>query len=710
MASFGTLAAAYVLGGLTFFPVLILTLTVVYLLFKPFLTWRATRLKQHTKTIPKSQDQDADVDSGQFYKVGWLRVSRDDQQTSTDASIGEMVKSYIAGKSGARRRNGNVYFAVLKYSTLFLYDSEKQLDCKGVIIVHNHTVATHPPGLQDFELFSRPHLIKLEKKTTSALLPASETNMPQSSTNAYYINCSRCIDKEDWYFALRRASKLSMPLEGETLAIKHWQDTTHFDQVAMNQLIATVHSDEHHFQTQWLNAILGRMFFAIYKTEEIKSLFLKKVVAKVNKLNARRPPFLGEITVRSVDPGHALPYITQPRLLGLSPTGELTAEANMQYHGGFRFEIETVLKWKYSDRLRPLTVDLVLAIALKEIQGKFLMKIKEPPTNRFWYGFYELPKMEWLVEPVVWEKRVGYSVVVKAIETKIQELVMENMVLPNMDDITFFPTNGVGGIFGESPDESGSEEDRIPAKQPSSPDKDDAIAKTPPKTIATTITSSTTATKSLPDLTTSSSSTSIRLSPPNQKPKRRRWFTKDEHRPAVPAASVSDSTVTINESELPKQNTFFGHILNRKPTTDASAVEIPKSIGTASCMLSSSPDSLSSSPSNSSIDDSPARGISTVLEDGGIMITPSSAPVSCELESCSQGTHASSVTLINDNDSLIVDKGHSLRKSSSIARLKAKTLASTAVSQISVAPAMAPSRSAQTASQMLEKKDEVATA
>jgi hypothetical protein len=119
----------------------------------------------------------------------------------------------------------------------------------------------------------------------------------------------------------------------------------------------------------------------------------------------------------------------------------------LQYDGGFRLEIETVLKWKYSDLLKPLTIDLVLGIMLKEISGKLLIKIKEPPTNRFWYAFYECPKMEWKVEPLVWEKRVGYSVVVKAIETKIQEFIMETMVLPHFDDITFLQTNGVGGIF-----------------------------------------------------------------------------------------------------------------------------------------------------------------------------------------------------------------------------------------------------------------------
>ncbi|KAI7854118.1 putative integral membrane protein conserved region-domain-containing protein, partial [Circinella umbellata] len=286
---------------------------------------------------------------------------------------------------------------------------------------------THPPGLQDHELFTKPHLIKLIHK--------------ENKNSHYYINCNKCVDKEDWYFALLPATNDYIPSQQEK------ESSIHFDQDAMNKLLTTIHSDEHHFQTQWFNAMLGRIFCGVYKTDTVNTFLYNKLISKLDKINARRPAFLGEITVRSVDPGHAPPFITQPRLLGLSPTGDLTAEANMQYEGGIRFEIETVLKWKYSDHLRPLTVDLVLAITLKSLHGKFLLKIKEPPTNRFWYGFYELPKMEWLVEPLVWERRVGYSMVVKAIQSKIDELVMENAVLPNLDDITFFPTNGVGGIF-----------------------------------------------------------------------------------------------------------------------------------------------------------------------------------------------------------------------------------------------------------------------
>ncbi|KAH8552015.1 putative integral membrane protein conserved region-domain-containing protein, partial [Umbelopsis sp. PMI_123] len=340
--------------------------------------------------------------------------------------------SFLASKTNSRRKPAaDSYFAVLRYTTLFLYDSEKQLDCRGVIILSNHNVRLYPNNLQEHEVFSRPSCIKLEKKAYSV--------------PSYFLNCERCIEKEDWYFALRRASKL--PANKPTEHLEKIQESTHFDQAAMNQLIATIHSDEHHFHTQWLNALLGRVFFAVYKTNVVKQFLYQKVVTKVNKMNEKTPPFLGDIRVRSVHVGQALPYFTQPRLLGMGPSGELTGECNINYAGGFKLEIDTLVKWKYSDRLRPLNLNIVLSLTLNKMKGKVLFKIKEPPTNRLWFGFYEPPDMEWLIEPVVWDKRVGYSLIIKTIEGKLKELVMENMVLPNMDDFPFFPTNSAGGIF-----------------------------------------------------------------------------------------------------------------------------------------------------------------------------------------------------------------------------------------------------------------------
>jgi hypothetical protein len=479
---------AYILGGITLLPILV----VFYSYYQSAQGKRSTVCKTielTSDTLEQDYHKDTETHHSQFYKVGWLHVSRGTPITGKSASIGGIVKSYLSGTGGKSSSSTTTtivstkptktaslyeeshtlssspnsassppsisgvyfdqsnqaplsfhYFAVLKFNTLYLYDSELQLDCKGIINVSQHSVHIYPYGLKDHELFSKVNYIQLKKKDKK---PFAEED--------YYFNCSRCVDKEDWYFALMRASKLDAshgePPSQDLQNCLH--NTTHFDQDAMNHLISTIHSDASHFEMQWFNALLGRIFLGIYKTESTRSFFYNKILSKIDKLNARRPPFLEEISLRSVEGGHGPPQITQPRLIHLSPQGEYTGDVQIFYDGHFRVELETVLTWKYSDRLPPIRIDLVLAITLKSIEGKMRIKIKEPPTNRAWMGFYKKPKMEWIVEPVVWEKRIGYSVVSKAIQTKIEEIFTETMVLPNMDDIVFFQAGGVGGIFGK---------------------------------------------------------------------------------------------------------------------------------------------------------------------------------------------------------------------------------------------------------------------
>jgi hypothetical protein len=461
---------AYIVGGITFIP---LILAICYNLTKPIGSTTKKPTQQPSDTLEQQFHKDDQIEHSQFYKVGWLYVTRGAQITGKGSSIGGIVKSYLSGNTGKATTtttttttttatineefNSNLstadnssnnfhYFAVLKFNTLYLYDSELQLDCRGIINVSNHHVQIYPYGLKDHELFSKASRIQLKKKNPSFYL---------ENQQEYYLHCNRCVDKEDWYIALLRASKLEFTSSqhGEP-PIKDLQksveNSTHFDQNAMNHLISNIHSDPSHFELQWFNALLGRIFLGIYKTDRTKSFFYNKILKKIEKLNARRPPFLEEISLRSVDGGHAAPQITKPRFIHLSPQGEYTGDVQLFYDGHFRVELETVLKWKYSDRLPAIRIDLVLAITLKSIEGKMMIKIKEPPTNRAWMGFYKKPKMEWIVEPVVWEKRIGYSVVSKAIKTKIEEIFSETMVLPNMDDMVFFQTEGgVGGVFGK---------------------------------------------------------------------------------------------------------------------------------------------------------------------------------------------------------------------------------------------------------------------
>ncbi|KAF9951740.1 hypothetical protein BGZ65_005771, partial [Modicella reniformis] len=240
------------------------------------------------------------------------------------------------------------------------------------------------------------------------------------------------------FLALLHASKLRKPGKRQV------QDKAQFDREAIQNHIRILHSDKHHEHTRWFNSFLGRIFLGVYKTKKIQEIFIAKIKRKTLKL--KRPSFLGEIKVRSFNIGHSIPYITRTKLHDLATNGELSAEFHMDYRGGIRVEIEVDVGLKLMTA-KPVKVTVVLAVLVKALSGMMTLKIKAPPTNRFWIGFQEPPEMDMVIEPIVADKAIKLNMVISAIKTKIEETMVEAIVLPNMDDYPFFDSRGTGGIF-----------------------------------------------------------------------------------------------------------------------------------------------------------------------------------------------------------------------------------------------------------------------
>lgn len=68
-----------------------------------------------------------------------------------------------------------------------------------------------------------------------------------------------------------------------------------------------------------------------------------------------------------------------------------------------------------------------------------LLKIKPPPSDRLWLGFYDMPQMELAIEPLVSTRAVKWSLVTSVIEKRINESLEEYLVLPNMEELGLPP-------------------------------------------------------------------------------------------------------------------------------------------------------------------------------------------------------------------------------------------------------------------------------
>ncbi|CAO3651690.1 unnamed protein product [Cunninghamella blakesleeana] len=443
-----TFLFGYFLGGLTLFPLLL----ALYVYLPNISLHNIPFFKQLKKKLPLTLNDKKDNNSNTYINSAIITTNTTATSTSlnNNNNNNNLINTNITSGPGStilykvgwlrmthgsppvislKKPDQRLYFTVLKQHTLFLYDSEEQLDCQLVLSLNNYKVGVYPNDILDPELFSRPYWIQLKP-----LQKEKEENQQQQQP-IYYFHCHVCTEKEDWFHILLQASgKPKLP-----------------QSMTLEPLIQVIHSNSHHLEVQWFNALLSRLFMGIHLTKKFHQSIEKKIMTKVDKINARKPPFLGEIQVRHIDIGKqngSIPFITQPKLLSLSTQGECWLEAMMDYHGNnCTIEIATVLQWSYSDRLPPLTMDIVLSVSLQSIQGKFKLLIKPPPSNRLWYGFEGLPKMKWNIVPLVWEKKIGHSMVVKAIIKHLEEVFSDTMVLPHMDDTTFFDNGGSGGIY-----------------------------------------------------------------------------------------------------------------------------------------------------------------------------------------------------------------------------------------------------------------------
>ena len=113
---------------------------------------------------------------------------------------------------------------------------------------------------------------------------------------------------EDWYLALVQASAA------------HANTDDVFSQSDMQNLVDTIDTEPDPIPMRWLNAMFGRIFFGVYRTElleqvcvqtrpaicqRIGSQFMQFIIKKIMKKLSKvpRPSFLGPIVVREVNVG-----------------------------------------------------------------------------------------------------------------------------------------------------------------------------------------------------------------------------------------------------------------------------------------------------------------------------------------------------------------------------------------------------------------------
>lgn len=80
-------------------------------------------------------------------------------------------------------------------------------------------------------------------------------------------------------------------------------------------------------------------------------------------------------------------------------------------------------------------MEIRLMVTVSSIEGCVSINIPPAPSDRLWYGFKPVPKVNLTVKPAVGERTVNIVYITKWIETKLLREFEKLVVLPNMDDL-----------------------------------------------------------------------------------------------------------------------------------------------------------------------------------------------------------------------------------------------------------------------------------
>lgn len=307
-----------------------------------------------------------------------------------------------------------------------LYDDAEQLEVRHVVSLAHYNVDIYAGGepIPEGELFIKRNCIRLTQRTSAHGLVGSKP---------FCLFSENCSEKEDFYHAMLQSQEYRAGnSETPPAPLK-------FNTTDLIRLVQQLHATEENLHTRWINALIGRIFLAMYKTEDVERFIWTKITKKIARVP--KPALIDGIHIRSIDMGDLPPFITNPKLRDLNVDGDLTIEADVSYKGNFRLEISAIARIDLGSRFKAREVTLILATILKRLDGHVLLRIKPPPSNRIWVTFETAPKMELSIEPIVSTRQITYGVILRAIESRIREVVIETLVLPNWDDIPFSSTS-----------------------------------------------------------------------------------------------------------------------------------------------------------------------------------------------------------------------------------------------------------------------------
>jgi hypothetical protein len=410
----------YVLGGITFIPVVAIALA-AYTFYTSEKTTHAatalTRFDEEKEKGPLLKEKDGkDRDTEEKLKIhATVRRTFEPQPLDNSGSYVSSLRSLLATSQAKSARKETAWLA-LKGHVLYLYEDEACTDVLDVISLPQWEVSIFPSeGLLEGELFSKRNSIMLSPKAKSTTTDSPSES--ESQEMPYFIFIPMLTTMETTYHTLLHASDPSLLASIPSI----------FRSDDIDNFISVLHSTSDPLPTRWFNTLIARMFFSYYRTDALEAAICARLNKKLGKI--KRPGWLTALSVPRVDVGTSPPMISKPMLKNLTTEGEASVEMAVSYKGKFKITLSATATFSLPSttlsRARTYTVHLLLSVTLTALSGNLLVLIRPPPSNRIWYAFTSPPQLELSVDPVVSDRQIKWGLVLSTIESRLREVVSQ---------------------------------------------------------------------------------------------------------------------------------------------------------------------------------------------------------------------------------------------------------------------------------------------